>query len=74
MHRGLVLHFKILDDDERVHLTDGFGISFELTFQDLKREIADDLAILVGSLLKLLVSVLTFLHGVIKDVVGFCNL
>lgn len=65
MHRGLVLHFKVLDDYERVHLTDGFGISFELTLQDLKSEIADDLAILVGSLLKLLVFVLTFLHGVI---------
>ena len=65
MHRGLVLHFKILDDNERVHLTNSFGISFELALQDLKREIADDLAILVGSLFKLLVSVLTFLHGVI---------
>ena len=65
MHRGLVLRFKVLNDNERVHLTDGFGISFELALQDLKSERPDDLPVLVSCLLKLLMSILTFLHGVI---------
>ena len=74
MHRGLVLHLKVLDDNERVHLTDGFCISFELALQYLKSERPDDLPVLVSCLLKLLMSVLPFLHGVIKDIVSLGGL